>query len=274
MDHTFIPDDEPLEVTAGETGPALQFGPAIEARQTFLRVIALWRDGKMRRGPAPTFDLQPDGGRITSVDADAGDVKILSDHDGTSLLGKANCRRLPDDIYLITIHEISEEAGDHWQLSITNNDRSEALRFVTVSSKFESKTLQPWLRVLPREPDANALYPPTTGDGVPHYVVRGKLHGSPGGPLPVKIAVANYGTGTLEIHTPLGPLDSEDPEYAAGSGGRRFCYLLAQRPDDIPPHNVSEIVVMTSGDVSDHYGYYSLKTNDPVPHHARLYLTG
>ncbi|MGG7569212.1 hypothetical protein [Streptomyces sirii] len=176
-----FPHDEPLTLVPGETGPLIEFDVPIEPVPMFLRFIALWTDNTPLEGAAPTFGIKLGEGLITPVAADDTEVGIPGPKEG----GTASCRRLPGDIYLLTVINHSESSTT-WKLRIKNR-ADQTLRFVWVNSNITDDTFQPWMAL----DDQLSIT----------------------GRSPVSFAVVrNWGPGTLTIEdspgTPVGGQDS------------------------------------------------------------------
>ncbi|MFG1953480.1 hypothetical protein [Micromonospora sp. NPDC048830] len=235
------PPAEPLEIPGGGTGPLSGFFVPFEARETYLRVIALWRDNAPLVGHAPTFELKSGrDGELTAVDAEGKTVGIRGA--GDSFVASAHCQRLPGDTYLITISDIDEEAGP-WYLRIRNND-PEPLRFVWVGSQRESDTLQPWM----------ALDVPGAEQ------TPGTLSLLSDGP-PTEVRVRNQGTAPLVIN------DEPGTQLDAG----RSPAVLVSRPAPIAPHDVGQLTIQC-GTVSSAVTEFEhvFDANDPRVEHRTL----
>jgi hypothetical protein len=224
-----FPRDEPLTLAPGGTGPLTEFDVPIEPVPMFLRFIALWTDNTPLKGAAPTFGIKMGEGLITTVAADGTEVGIPGPKGG----GTASCRRLPDDLYLLTVVNHSE-SDTTWRLRIKNR-ADQTLRFVWVSSNVIDDTFQPWMAL----------------DGGLSITSR-----SPAG----FVVVRNWGPGTLTIEdspgTPVGGQDSP--------------VVLLHRPMEIAPHGVDHLV-FTCGEVASRRNLaHTFTTNDDKADHATL----
>jgi hypothetical protein len=224
-----FPQDRPLTLAPGRTGPLVEFEVPVEPVPMFLRFVALWTDNTPLEGAAPAFGVKLGDGLITPVAADGTEVGIPGPKDG----GTASCRRLPADIYLLTVVNHTESSTT-WKLRITNQaDR--ALRFVWVSSNVKDDTFQPWMAL----------------DG--HLSITG------GGPVGF-VAVRNWGTGTLSVEdgpgTPVGGQDSP--------------VVLVHRPAEIAPHGVDHLAFSCGDVLSRRTLQHSFRTNDDRTDHTTL----
>ncbi|MFJ5774575.1 hypothetical protein [Streptomyces sp. NPDC093094] len=224
-----FPPDKPLTLMPGETGPLIKFDVPIEPVPMFLRFIALWTDNTPLGRDAPTFGIKLGEGLITTVAADGTEVGIPGPKEG----GTASCRRLPDDIYLLTVVNHSESSTT-WKLRIKNR-ADETLRFVWVNSNITDDTFQPWMAL----DDQLSI-----------------ISGSPGG----FAAVRNWGPGTLTIEdSPGTPV-----------GGQESPVVLVHRPAEIAPHGVDHLA-FTCGNVFNRMNLeHTFKTNDDKADHATL----
>lgn len=235
-----FPPRTPLELRRNEPSSLFEFDVPVEAEEAFLRVVALWRDNDVLGGTAPTFELRPRRGRITAVTADQDDVHIPSSDGAT--LGVARCRRLPDDIYLVSISKIAESSRP-WQVRVTNND-PEALRFAWFSSHSESATLQPWMNLENAE---------TQGMGSTLSISES---------VTKKMLVRNWGTAPLVLEDEAGrPL-----------GGEGSPALLVDRPEAIPPHGQDTLAIGCERVSTRTTIHHTFTCNDTVPGHATLVI--
>ncbi len=238
MAFRLLSPSEPLEVPGGQTGPLVELFVPVEAKEVYLRVIALWRDNVPLVGAAPTFHLKSGrDGEITAFTADGQEV-VVPDDEGKAA-AQVTCRRLPADTYLISISDISEDAGP-WQLRISNND-SETLRFAWVSADDERDTLQPWMVLEPTGIDP--------GDGM-LTLLRDESERV--------LLVRNRGTAPLLI--------KDEPGTPLGGSP----VVLVNRPALIAPHDVDRLTVKC-GEVSFHDVFeHVFESNDPDPAHNTL----
>ncbi|MFG1953477.1 hypothetical protein [Micromonospora sp. NPDC048830] len=241
MEFQMFPPDEPLALAPGKTGPLCAFFVPIQVERTFLRLIALWTDNAALEGAAPTIQIKANDGVITSVKADAGDVDIPTTDD---VAGTANCRRLPGDVYLVTIANLPGR-DTHWQLRVRNNaDRD--LRFVWVSSHEEEATLQPWMAVGDQRDETGRRVVSLVGRRTDQFV-----------------AVRNLGTRPLEIRdmldTPVGGQDSP--------------VRLVSRPAVVAPHGVDHIVLRCEEIDAPLDLSHTFDANDEEPTHRTLRIT-
>ncbi|MEV5349979.1 hypothetical protein ACIG54_37080 [Streptomyces achromogenes] len=226
-----FPSDEPLTLAPGQTGPLVDFEVPIEPVPMFLRFIALWTDNTPLNGAAPTFGIKLGEGLITTVAANDTEVVIPGPKEG----GTARCRRLNDDLYLLTVVNHTESRTS-WQLRIKNKaDRT--LRFVWVNSNVKDDTFQPWMAV----DDQLTI---TSRSPVGFVVVR------------------NWGTGTLTI----------DDSPGTPVGGQNSPVVLVHRPAEIAPHGVDHLA-FSCGDVRSRMNLeHTFRTNDDKTAHTTLQI--
>jgi hypothetical protein len=127
-----------------QTSSAIEFVVLLEAKQTFIRVIAHLRDNTILGGAPPTFLIRAGVGGPTAVDLGAGKVGIVGS--GGAKVAIATCERTAEDAdtYLVTVNH-SAPSGP-WQVQVRNND-PERLAFTGFISHVERETLQPWLDI-------------------------------------------------------------------------------------------------------------------------------
>jgi hypothetical protein len=236
-----LPQSGPVTVDSQESSPLFKFEVPVEAQTTFLRVIALWRDNEVLGGKAPTFEIKAGGGVFASVGPNSDPVSIL-DRERTSV-GSVLCRRLPDDIFLLTISDLVENTAG-WMIRITNDD-AESLRFLGFSSHHEEETLQPWMVL-----------------GDPNPLIDRDLLKFVGGSPRRDIPIRNWGTAPLTIRETLGtPLGGEDSPV-----------VLIERPDTVAPHRVDHLTIEAGESTFTRELPHLLLCNDRVDAHRQLLI--
>ncbi|WP_030855180.1 hypothetical protein [Streptomyces sp. NRRL S-475] len=224
-----FPRDEPLTLMPGQTGPLIEFDVPIEPVPMFLRFIALWTDNTPLKGAPPVFGIKLGEGLITQVAADDTEVGIPGPQEG----GTASCRRLPDDIYLLTVTNHSESSTT-WKLRIKNR-ANQTLRFVWVNSNITDDTFQPWMAL----DDQLSI----TGRGPVSFA-----------------AVRNWGPGTLTI----------DDSPGTPVGGQESPVVLVHRPAEIAPHGVDHLAFRCGDVLSRRELEHTFRTNDDKVDRATL----
>lgn len=136
----------PILVTPQEVSPELELSIINDASQGFIRVIT---HSNRAFGNVPTFEVRGGLTRFKSIPVqEAGDspqaVEIKSDPDGR-VQAVATCELDPEhvDIFLITLHELSEDSGP-WKLRIKNNEQ-EPQSYLGFCSDVAMDTKQPWI---------------------------------------------------------------------------------------------------------------------------------
>lgn len=224
-----FPRDKPLTLAPGATGPLVDFDVPIEPVPMFLRCIALWTDNTPPNDAPPTFGIKLGEGLITAVAADDTEVVIPGVKGG----GTARCRRLPDDLYLLTVINHTESRTT-WKLRIKNK-ADKTLRFVWVNSNITDDTFQPWMAL----------------DDQLSIVSRSPI---------AFVTVRNLGTGTLTI----------EDEPGTPVGGRDSPVVLTHRPTEIGPHGVDHLVFRCGDVFSRTELRHTFTTNDKKADHTTL----
>ncbi|WP_172652942.1 hypothetical protein [Rhodococcus opacus] len=232
----FFPNDKPLKLAPQQNGPLWDLTVPVGAEDKFLRVIALWTDNTALERAAPTVQLQlkAPGGILTTVTAGDGPVAVIGQN---GIRGVAECTRLPRDVYLVAITEISEQnTGRNWVFRIKNNS-DQSLRFVAVVANKAVDTVKPWL-VLGED---RAAIPPSVSVEI-SIETEGEY-----------LTVQNWGTGTASIFDELGPIgDLQSPAN------------LVHCPETVEIHGVDHMAIRAVSNASPTELIHSLDTNDHV----------
>ncbi|KJS52892.1 hypothetical protein VM98_28550 [Streptomyces rubellomurinus subsp. indigoferus] len=231
----------------------------IEIGETYLRVIALWRDNQALGGKAPTVEVRSGQGGLTPLTVTPlGEGTTAVPVIGTDgvVAAQGTCVRGNDDVYLVHLFAIAETNGP-WQLRLTNND-PQTLHFVAISSTDPDQTLQPWM-----------VWGATPGN----FTAAGdpnELHVFlPGLFTTHAVTVRNLGTAPLVF-------DEKAGESIGGPDSPAVMAALPARTDPdhhplIAPHGVDQIVfgVHHNGADADTTVTHTVQANDER-HQAQL----
>jgi len=253
-----FPLTSPVPIAAGRTSEPLDLFVPHEASQSFIRIIALWQDNRPLGGLVPTVQLRSGRGPFTAAALGPGATVPGSD---SGPAATATLTPEPEDIYLVTLSDIADNAGP-WAIRLTNND-SQDLRFVWFSSDLEPETRQPWL----------VLGAPATSTNP--FVVDLWRHSNSPNQVRQQLDIRNWGTKSLAI------TETADSPIGDPTSGLSLQAITAT----LAPHDVGELVfeldptifdpakATSPGAASFTFQYsmtYTLLCNDPVAAHKQL----
>jgi len=227
----------PLPIAGQQTSQLFDINMPAGEETFFLSFIALFRDNEPLGGEAPTFQIRAGRGVITSVGPNSAGVDIPDGDE--SVVGTVTCKRLPNDVFLLTISEIVENSGP-WRIRIRNND-SESLRFLGFSSTQAENTLQPWLVVGgPGERRAGESF---------FRLAEGSQ----------SIEIRNLGTAPLDLFEDPGPL-GEDPSV-----------ILTEKPTRVELHGKDKLTFKCDDRAIGRILHF-LRCNDMIKDHTQVDL--
>jgi hypothetical protein len=246
MGFSFPFGSQVVELTFGQFSDAFEFSSSVpvEVNDTYVRIIALWRDNQALGGEAPTIEILSGAGGFTplNVTPHGTETKIPIIGTGAVVAGMASCQREDHDIYFVHISDLAEGNGP-WHLRIKNND-PQTLHFVAVSSTDPDQTLQPWM-VWGATPGSftTVTNPDDLNFALPQ---RTSTH---------SVTVRNLGTEALTFAEQAGVSIGPPTDSPA---------VIITMPSQIDPHGVAAIVfgVHTLGADAEVTVSHTMATND------------
>ena len=237
--------DQVVELASGVFSDAFEFSDSVpvEVSDTYVRIIALWRDNEPLGGEAPTIEMRSGGGGFTSlnVTTQGTESKVTVIGTGGLPAGMASCQREDNDIYLVHISDLADGNGP-WHLRIKNND-PETLHFVAVSSTDPDQTHQPWM-----------VWGATLGSFTTDTNPADLTFALPQLASTHPVAVRNLGTKALTFAEHAGVSIGPDDSPA----------VITAMHDQIDPHGVADIVfgVHANGADADVTVTHTMSSND------------